>query len=392
MNLNRNQPATMRRRRTNQYVDEDMSYKISKFVIVLQPTPRKITDDMVASVLGPILEETLFNVMGGAQTQSKGVLLAHAFVEEIVEGGEEEGNDDDTRRLQLPGSTQGETITRTSSTLGNRFLLEEEKMSNTIANNRTTRANDTTTTIVNSTEQPSTKIIVKGGLISFKFKPPVEEIPKVIEAGINDDLVANLPKDNPFFSPITSATFATIQSMRPPPLMISPTERPMESPTAEHSSPPFHPPELLATMSPGDRTIGNNNDPVTESNGASWIGANVATFVVLFGVGIIAIAIAIAIARRRRRKRQHHTKLQDTSFETKGTQDDEEEGEDGDNKSMSEWTTATTETQNHQYLCKSQYLASEETFARNSLVAVKKDMLESEWSTYNPRSPRIIEN
>ncbi|CAJ1937085.1 unnamed protein product, partial [Cylindrotheca closterium] len=60
---------------------------------------------------------------------------------------------------------------------------------------------------------------------------------------------------------------------------------------------------------------------------------------------------------------------------------DMDDDEEDDAKSM-----ATTETQNHQYLAKSQYLASEETFERNSKLAVKKDMLESEWSTYNPNA------
>lgn len=283
--------------------DEDtqiVQYKISRFGIVLEPTYHKITDDMVTSFLSPVIEATLFDALGGDRTQSTFVLLASAF----VEGGD---------RRQLTETTN------------------------------------------------STTIIVKGGLINFRSRPPADEVPGVIREGINEDLVHNLP-DNIAFEGIKSATFLPLNNEQlgtAPPVLVSPN------------------------------TNANSNKEQASTSTSDIL------FVVLGSSGLLLLLAGMVLRTRRMRKErlpEESKSLKDTSFETQGTNDastdqmpSQEYQYDDDNRSVnSEWTSATTD---HQYLAKSQYLAAEETFQRNSLMAVKKDMLQSEWSSTNhPRN------
>jgi hypothetical protein len=289
--------------------DEDahlVQYKISRFGIVLEPTIHKITDDLVASFLSPVIEATIFDALGGEHTQSTYVLLTPAFV------------DDGDRRRQL-STTSDET-----------------------------------------TNSNSTTIIVKGGLVNFRTQPPTEEVLGVIRAGINENLVRNLP-GNSAFQGITTATFLDLKD---------PEERPV-------------------LVSPNDTANDNGNSEQPSSSTSDVL------FIVFGTTGFLLSLSGLVLLTRRMRKERNQEEtnaLKDISFESQDTidttsqqQQQQEYDDDDDNKSVnSEWTTATTETENNQNLAKSQYLAAEESFERNSLMAVKKDMLQSEWSTYHP--------
>ncbi|CAJ1933527.1 unnamed protein product [Cylindrotheca closterium] len=318
--------------------DQGLEYKIPKFSILLEPTPHEITDDMVASVLSPILEETLFDSLGGVQTQSNRLLLAQAYVEE-----QQYENDGE--------NTNTNTNTNTNNT---------------------------------------TLIIVKGGLVNFKRTPPLEKVPEVIEDGINFKLVNNLPKDSIFFGSIERATFVGFFEPQQP---LVPDDSNNNNNNINNDDPPQNnPPGLISTVSPSNSpaTVSNNksnnleeqvdgNDNDEHDDLTEWMIKIVGgTIAILLGFGLLFLA------QKQRSKRQHEESqaLKNMSFETAQLEGlDMDDDEEDDAKSM-----ATTETQNHQYLAKSQYLASEETFERNSKLAVKKDMLESEWSTYNPNA------
>jgi hypothetical protein len=297
--------------------DEDahiVQYKISRFGIVLEPTIHKITDDLVASFLSPVIEATLFDALGGEHTQSTYVLLTPAFVE-----------------------------LSTSTTSG-----------------ETTKSNF---------DSNSTTIIVKGGLVNFKSQPPTEEVLGVIRAGINENLVGNLP-GNSAFQGITTATFLDLK---------------------ESQLPATAPPVLV---SPNDNDSANDESEQPFSSTADIL------FIVFGTTGFLLLLSGLILLTRRMQKErnQEETKsLNNISFDTQGTNDTtsqqqqqqlqppQQQYDDDDNKSVnSEWTTATTEIENNQNLAKTQYLAAQESFERNSLMGVKKDMLQSEWSTYHP--------
>lgn len=299
--------------------DEEASvvpYKISRFGIKLYPTSHRITDETVASFLSPVIEATLFESLGGAYTQSSYVLLAQAFV-----------SDDDSYRRHL--SDTNSTATTTTTT-----------------------------------------IIVKGGLITFKTQPPAEQVPEVIERGINENLVRNLP-DTDVFQGITSATFLALE------------EQVVEKFNGE-----------LQDQAPtqGDATPADAETSTILGTGILQI--------VLGTLGVIFIFAGLLVLTRKQYYRKGESSSSSapplegkskTLGDDASADDDNKASQtshfrtlsgDDDNKSInSEWTTATTETQNHQFLAKSQYLAAGETFERNSLLAIKKDMLQCEWTT-----------
>jgi Sec-independent protein translocase protein TatA len=304
--------------------DEDagiVQYKISRFGIVLEPTMHTITDELVASFLSPVIEATLFDALGGKHTQSTYVLLTPAFVE------------DSDRRRQL-STTSDET--------------------------ELTNSNSNSTTI-------STTIIVKGGLVNFRTQPPTEEVLGVIRAGINENLVGNLP-GNSAFQGITIATFLDLKDKEEmaPPVVVSPN------------------------TNGNDKDDGNSEQPPSSISDV--------LFVVFGTTGLLLILSGLVLLNRRMQKERNQEErksLKDISFETQGTNDttsqqeeqqqQQQPDDDDDNKSVnSEWTTVPTETENKQSLAKSHYLAAKESFERNSLMGVKKDMLQSEWSTYHP--------
>ena len=332
-----------------------LDYKIPKFAILLENTPHKITDDMVAAILSPILEETLFDSLGGVQTQSHRLLLAQAYVEE-----EEENGEGRRRRLNetlYNDDTMVEAI-QTNATVSNNTVTNGDIKD---TNNTTNDTNTATNTDNNTTAViPTTKIIVKGGRVSFKRTPPLEKVPEVIEDGINYKLIKRLPQDQ-IWGSITKVTFVHIATTTTSPL--DPT-LPQEDSYApdEVDTPP---------SSPNDDKEDDPTITTTESSwfdDLPWINVIAGPIVILLGLALIFVA-----RRSRQQQQQQHQQLKDTSFETQETSADQHDDDD-DNM-----TTATTETQNFQYLAKSQYLASEETFERNSRLAIKKDMLESDW-------------
>jgi Sec-independent protein translocase protein TatA len=310
--------------------DEDaniVQYKISRFGIVLEPTIHKITDDLVASLLSPVIEATLFDALGGEHTQSTYVLLTPAFVE------------DGDRRRQLSTTSTSDETTNSSSN--------------------------------------STTIIVKGGLVNFRTQPPTGEVLGVIRAGINENLVSNLP-GNSAFQGITAATFFDLKDK--------------EETEQLHTVPPV-------LVSPNT----NDNDNDNGNSEQPSISTSDVLFVVFGTTGLLLLLSGLVLLTRRKERNQDETKsLKDISFETQDTNDttsqqdtndttsqqqQQQQYDDDDNKSVN-----STETENNQYLVKSHYLAAEESFERNSLMAVKKDMLQSEWSTYHPSNTNTNTN
>eukprot|EP00980_Cylindrotheca_fusiformis_P027139 scaffold19016_cov147-Cylindrotheca_fusiformis.AAC.3 len=291
------------------------AYKISRFGILLEPTPNAITDDIVESLLSPVLEATLFHALGGEHTQSSYVLLAAAFVE-------------GDRRRQL----------------------QQE-------------SNSTTTTI-----------IVKGGLVNFRSQQPAEEVRQAIRDAIEENLVPNLPK-NVAFEGVSNATYLSLNS-------------------TTHNDEPVV--DVSPDSNANDSEEGEGEEPMsTPTTATTTLSASEIVFFVLASTGLLLLLIAVTllalkIRKRRLLEQQFSSKiLQDFSSDKQGSKKDPNQDDIDEEEEEEEEDIKRSHSQDNPYLF-SQYLAAEETFERNTLMAVKKDMLQSEWSSTNhPCSPTI---
>lgn len=302
-------------------------YTIEKFGVLLQSTSSIsqnetdiiFTDDLVDSILAPTIQQTLYNALGGHMTQVTPLVLSHVYTE---------GNEQRHRNLET--------------------------------------SNDTTNT--------NTTIVVTGGIVYFKTPPPVERLPGVIQTAINEKLLLNMQEIEQLAG-VTSCEYVEVE----------------EEDTVQYDE--------------------SNNKKKSLNN-------NILIQIVLGGIagGLFIMTAVLLLIRSKQSSGDkdgvveeadiESTYLDDTSLpqDKKGQGDDattDHEDENGDeNKSkqmeddqtvndtgsvvsnMSEWTSATSDTQ--AYIQKSQYSAAREIFQRNANVSLKKDMLESQFFSGSP--------
>jgi hypothetical protein len=230
-----------------------------------------------------------------------------------------------------------------------------------------------------SNSEPSTTVIFKGGVISFK-EEPIEDVGALVKAAIDANLAVSLKEEKPYAA-IETATYVNL--------------------TPIDLTPPTVTPDTLAPLSV-DVTINGAEigDIAIEDESSKNVGMIVGS---VLGALMVLFGAAILVKRKKRHREVHMPPELDLEQEKSADAaanvvEDEADGAYSEMAQYrpgelldavsvgSEWTISTNDCEDpygvsaQQRKRDTELRVSSETFDRDRQITLQKDMLQSEWT------------